>query len=116
MSSTSNTCSRTAPSSRRTRRRPAQRGACHLGIGDKASVAKWQIEEVEKSGAVAVIPRGGAVPNSGIMTGRCIGWRHQIENVFARIEEIRAIATRKGKTDASFAAAIHLEAGVVLAT
>ncbi len=45
-----------------------------------------------------------------------MGWRHQIENVFARIKEFRAIATREGKTDASFAAAIHLVSGVVAAT
>ncbi len=37
-------------------------------------------------------------------------WRHQIENVFAKIKEFRAIATRCDKTDESFAAAIYLVA------
>ena len=45
-----------------------------------------------------------------------MSWRHQIENVVSRIEEFRTIATRMGKTDASFAAAIHLVARVVAAT
>ena len=43
-------------------------------------------------------------------------WRHQIENFFARIKEFRAVANRYDKTDESFAAAIHLVAGVVAAT
>ncbi len=43
-------------------------------------------------------------------------WRHRIGNVFSRIREFRAIATREGKTDAGFAAAIHLVSGVVAAT
>ena len=45
-----------------------------------------------------------------------MGWRHQIKNAFARIKEFRAIATCEGNTDACFAAAIHLVAGVVVAT
>ena len=43
-------------------------------------------------------------------------WRHQIENFFAGIKEFRSVATRYDKTDESFAAAIHLVAGVVAAT
>lgn len=44
------------------------------------------------------------------------GWWHQIENFFARIKEFREVATRYDKTDESFAAGIHLVAGVVAAT
>ena len=43
------------------------------------------------------------------------GWRHLVENFFAKIKEFRAIATRYDKTDESFAAGIHLVAGVVAA-
>jgi len=39
-----------------------------------------------------------------------------VENLFARIKEFRAITTRHDKTDVSFAAGIHLVAGVVAAT
>ncbi len=44
------------------------------------------------------------------------GWRHLVESLFAKTREFRAIATRHDKTDASFAAGIHLVAGVVAAT
>ncbi len=40
-------------------------------------------------------------------------WRHLIENLFCKIKEFRRIATRYDKTDASFAAAIHLAAAVL---
>ena len=43
-------------------------------------------------------------------------WGHQIENFLARIKEFRAVATRHDKTDESFAAGIHLVAGVIAAT
>ena len=43
-------------------------------------------------------------------------WRHQIENLFARIKEFRTVATRHDKTDESFAAGIHLVTGAIAAT
>ena len=43
------------------------------------------------------------------------GWRHLIENTFAKLKEFRAVATRYDKTDTSYAAAIHL-AGAVIAS
>ena len=42
-------------------------------------------------------------------------WRHLIENTFAKLKEFRAVATRYDKTDASYAAAIHL-AGAIIAS
>lgn len=42
--------------------------------------------------------------------------RHQIEDLFARIREFRAVATRYDMTGESFAMAIHLVAGAVSAT
>ena len=44
------------------------------------------------------------------------GWRHRTENFFAGTKEFRAVATRYDKTDESFAAGIHLVAGVIAAT
>ncbi|MCE2522750.1 MAG: transposase [Rhodobacteraceae bacterium] len=73
-------------------------------------------EEVEGSGAAAVIPsrRNRTQPRDH---GReMYKWRHQIKNFFARIKEFRAMATRYDKTGGSFAAAISLVAGVVAAT
>ncbi len=85
-------------------------------IGDKASGAGWLIEAIEDSGAMAVIPARchRTVPREH--DREMYRWRHRIENFFARIREFRAVATRYDKTDASFAAAIHLVSGVVAAT
>ncbi|MCY4007376.1 MAG: hypothetical protein OXE84_11245, partial [Rhodobacteraceae bacterium] len=41
--------------------------------------------------------------------------RHRIETVFATIKEAQSLATRSDKTRTSFAAGIHLMAGVVAA-
>ncbi len=43
------------------------------------------------------------------------GWRHQIENFFAKIKEFRAVATRYDKTAASFRATFLLAAVVIAA-
>ncbi|MCY4314974.1 MAG: IS5/IS1182 family transposase, partial [Roseovarius sp.] len=47
--------------------------------------------------------------------GEMYKWRHQVENFLSKIKEFRAIATRYDKTDVSYAAAIHLAAGVIAA-
>jgi len=84
-------------------------------VGDKAFDADWLVEEVERRGAMAVIPskRNRKVPRDH--DGEMYKWRHQVENFFAKIKEFRAIATRYDKTDVSYAAAIHLAAGVIAA-
>ena len=84
-------------------------------IGDKAFDADWLVEEVERRGAMAVIPskRNRKVPRDH--DGEMYKWRHQVENFFAKIKEFRAIATRYDKTDVSYAAAIYLAAGVIAA-
>ena len=97
---------------------PALLGDLRYGalIGDRAFDATWLLEDIEASGAMAVIParRRRTVPREH--DREMYKWRHQIENFFARIKEFRAISTRYDKTDASFAAAIHLVSGVVAAT
>ena len=84
-------------------------------VGDKAFDADWLLDDLEGRGADAVIPsrrnRTGPQEHDWAMCG----WRHLVENVFEKIKEFRAIATRYDKTDESFAARIHLVAGVVAA-
>ena len=84
-------------------------------VGDKAFDADWLLEDLEGRGAAAVIPprrnRTGPREHDRDM----YGWRHLVENFFAKIKEFRAIATRYDKTDESFAAGIHLVAGVAAA-
>ncbi len=84
-------------------------------IGDRAFDADWLIEEIGDSGAMAVIPARCHRTSPREHDREMYRWRHRIENVFARIREFRAVATRYDKTDASFAAAIHLVSGVVAA-
>ena len=84
-------------------------------VGDRAFDADWLLEEVERRGAVPVIPSRRNRTEPREHDREMYGWRHQVENFFAKIKEFRAVATRYDKTDASFAAGIHLVAGVVAA-
>ena len=61
--------------------------------GTLAVVQKnWLVEEVERRGAMAVIPskRNRKVPRDH--DGEMYKWRHQVENFLAKIKEFRAIA------------------------
>ena len=40
-------------------------------------------------------------------------WRHLIENIFAKLKEFRAVATRYDKTDTSYATTSHLAATII---
>ena len=84
-------------------------------IGDRAFDADWLVEEVERRGAMAVIPskRNRKVPRD--RDGEMYKWRHQVGNFLAANGEFRAISTRCDKTGVSYAAAIHLAAGVIAA-
>jgi len=84
-------------------------------VGDRASGADWLLEDPEKRGAEAVIPsrRNRTVPRAH--DREMYGWRHLVDSFLARTRELRAIATRYDRTAESFAAGIHLVAGVVAA-
>jgi len=79
-------------------------------IGDKAFDNNAVRAELHERRAIAVIPskadRITPIPHDVEM----YKWRHLIENFFQRLKEFRRIATRYDKTDASFAAFIHLRA------
>ena len=82
-------------------------------LGDKAFDADWLRTELDARGAAAVIPpkasRKAVIPCDQAM----YRWRHLIENLFAKLKEFRAVATRYDKTDTSYAATIQLAAAVV---
>ncbi len=84
-------------------------------VGDRAFDADWLLEDLALRGAEAVIPSKRNRTEPREHDREMYGWRHQVENFFAKIKEFRAIATRYDRTDASFAAGIHLVAGVVAA-
>ncbi len=77
-------------------------------IADKAFDNNALRATLNERGALAVIPstarRNPHIPHDAEL----YKWRHLIENCFQRLKEFRRIATRYDKTDASFAAAIHL--------
>jgi transposase len=83
-------------------------------IGDKAFDAEARvIAPLERAGKTAVIP-----PKAGRRDPRpydrdLYEARHLIENLFAKLKQYRAIATRYDKRARNFLAAIHLAAAVV---
>ena len=84
-------------------------------VGDGASGADWLLEDLDARGAEAVIPSRRNRTARRAHDRDVYGWRHLVENFFSKIKEFRAIATRHHRTEGSFAAGIHLVAGVVAA-
>lgn len=82
-------------------------------LGDRAFDVDWLRAELDARGATAVIRpksnRKAAIDYDHAM----YRWRHLVENCFARIKELRAVATRYCKTDTSFRATINLAAAVI---
>ena len=85
-------------------------------VGHRAFHAEWLPGERKARGAAAVISSRRNRTEPRDHDREMYRWRRQIENFFARIKEFPAVATRCDRTDESFAAAIHLVAGVVAAT
>jgi len=88
---------------------------CGALIADKAFDVDGLRDDLEARGIAAVIPAKRNRRHPRKHDRDMYGWRHQIENFFAKLKEFRGIATRYDKTDTSFAAAIHLAAGVIAA-
>ena len=84
-------------------------------LGDKAFDVDWLRAELDRRGALAVIPPKSNRKNAIACDRDMYRWRHQIENFFAKLKEFRAIATRYEKTDSSFAANIYLVAALIAA-
>ena len=82
-------------------------------LGDKAFDADWLRTELDARGAAAVIPPRATRKGRFDFDRAMYGWRHLIENTFAKLKEFRAVATRYDKTDLSFAAGIHLAAAII---
>ena len=81
-------------------------------LGDKAFDVDWIRAELDARGAAAVIPPKASRKGRFDFDRGMYGWRHLIENTFAKLKEFRAVATRYDKTDTSYAA-IHLAAAVI---
>lgn len=82
-------------------------------IADKAFDSDWIVEELETRGAKICISQR---PNRSVpleIDREIYKWRHLIENFFCKLKEFKRIAMRSDKTDTSFAAMIHLCAGII---
>jgi transposase len=79
-------------------------------LGDKAFDNNWLRAELDKRGAMAVIPskadRVQPIPHDAEM----YKWRHLVENFFCNLKAFRRIATRYEKTDVCFAGFLNLVA------
>jgi len=77
-------------------------------LADKAFDNDWLRAELNRRGAIAVIPPKADRKDPIDCDFEMYKWRHLIENFFCKLKEFRRIATRYEKTDASYSAMIHL--------
>jgi transposase len=82
-------------------------------LADKAFDIDWIRAELNDRGAMAVIPPKADRARHIPCDFEIYRWRHLIENFFCTLKAFRRIATRYEKTDASFAAMIHLAAAAI---
>ncbi|MCY4306255.1 MAG: transposase, partial [Aestuariivita sp.] len=84
-------------------------------IGDKAFDSDALLDRLAEHGVKTVIPpkKNRTLPRT--FDRDTYRERHRIENVFGKIKEFRAIATRYDKTASSFEAGIYLIAGIIAA-
>ncbi len=77
-------------------------------IADKGFDAEARVlEPLRRAGKLAVIPARAKRLQPRTYDKELNKARHLIENFFARLKQLRAIATRYGKTKQSFLAALH---------
>ena len=82
-------------------------------LADKAFDSDALRLNLDRRGALAVIP-----PKAGRKQPICCDfgmyrWRHLVENFFCHLKQFRRIATRYDKTDESFSAMIYLASTVL---
>jgi transposase len=82
-------------------------------LADKAFDTDALRADLNKRGAIAVIPpksnRKASIPCDMEM----YKWRHLVENFFCKLKDFRRIATRYDKTDVSFRAMVHLASSAI---
>ena len=74
--------------------------------GDRAFAVDWLRGELDRRGARKAIPLKSNGKTFIDNDREICGWRHPIENSFAKLRELRAIATLYAKTDISHGASI----------
>ena len=88
--------------------------AADMPIADKAFDADGRVlEPLAAAGKTVVIPPRANRSSPRDYDRQLYGWRHLIENFFAKIKQFRAIATRYEKAERNFLAVAQLVASVV---
>jgi len=82
-------------------------------LADKAFDSNVIIADLDQRGAKVVISQHPRRAQPREIDAEMYKWRHLIENFFGKLKEFKRIAMRACKTDQSFAAMIHLVAGVI---
>ena len=83
-------------------------------LADKAyDAAERVLERLKEANCLAVIPPKSNRTEQRQYDEEIYKWRHLIENLFQKLKQYRAIATRYDKTARNFLGAIHLAATVV---
>ena len=82
-------------------------------IGDMAFDTDAIIAEIDARGAKAVIAQHPRRSQPLDIDREMYKWRHLIENVFCKLKDLKRIAMRSDKTDASFMANIYLATAVL---
>jgi transposase len=82
-------------------------------IADTAFDSNAIIADLNQRGAKVVIAQHQRRTRKLPIDEEMYKWRHLIENFFAKLKEFKRIAMRADKTDASYAAFIHLAAALI---
>ena len=82
-------------------------------LADEAFDGDGLRAELDRRGAMAVIPPKANRKRPAACDFDMYKWRHLVENFFAKLKQFRRIATRYDKTDTSFHAMICLASSVI---
>jgi transposase len=89
----------------------------HPHLADKGHDADVRVlEPLARAGKTAVIPPKRHRTNQRFYDKHLYQARHLIENLFGKLKQFRAIATRYDKTARNFFAAVHLAAAAIWLT
>ena len=81
-------------------------------VADKGYDSGYIREQITKKGARAVIPRKrNSVKGNADMDWGLYRYRHWVENVFARLKQYRAVATRHDKLKRNYESMVAMACG-----
>ena len=82
-------------------------------LAEKAHDAQERVDRLEQSGVEVVIPPKSNGKEVRKVDSEKYGWRHLIENFFAKLKQYKGIATHYDKRACAFLVGIHLVAAMI---